>query len=67
MLGEYGGDARDFLKRQKEIALQELVLTVEYLLGHTVGTPEVTAIRDGNPKIAQGSIQGIKCAGALHY
>jgi hypothetical protein len=54
--------SRDFFEGQDLIALQKLIARSKDLFGHAIHTPKITTVRDGNPQVAQGSLQGI-CKG----
>src|SRR5215212_8527042 len=59
VLDKYPGETRDLLKAQDLTALQELIIRPEDLLWHAVHTAEIAAVGNGNPQVAQGTVEGV--------
>ena len=52
-LDEHPGEAGDLLEGQELVAPQEFIVMAEHVLGHAVGTAEVTAVGDRDPQITK--------------
>ena len=53
-------DAGDLLEVEQLLAVEEAVVLAEHLLRHAVGAPEVAAVGDRDPQIAEGAAEGVE-------